>query len=327
MTASNPSSVSMERAEAHHPEGLLLEAQSCYRQPLPDLLYQAQRVHRQHFPADEIQLSTLLNIKSGGCTEDCAYCPQSAHHATGLRNGALLGLDAVLQAARAARAAGASRFCMGAAWRAPSDRDVEALCEFVGAVRAEGMETCLTVGMLTPAQAERLSEAGLDYYNHNLDTSAAHYDRIVSTRDYQDRLDTLHAVGAAGLRICSGGILGMGESVDDRLAMLCTLASLPVPPESVPINLLVPVPGTPLADSPPVDVFDLVRTIATARILLPKARVRLSAGRRELSDEAQALCFLAGANSLFYGDFLLTTENPTTHDDQRLFERLGMRAV
>jgi len=316
----------MERADSP-PEGLLEEARACYGQPLPDLVYQAQRVHRQHFPADELQLSTLLNIKSGGCTEDCAYCPQSAHHATGLANGALLGVGPVLQAARAARAAGASRFCMGAAWRAPTDRDVEALCDLVEAVRSEGLETCLTVGMLTPAQAERLSAAGLDYYNHNLDTSPAHYARIVSTRDYQDRLDTLNAVGAAGLRICSGGILGMGESVEDRLALLSVLAGLPVRPESVPINLLVPVPGTPLQDSPPIDVFDLVRTIATARILMPQARVRLSAGRRDLSDEAQALCFLAGANSLFYGDFLLTTENPSTHDDQQLFERLGMRAV
>ncbi|HAZ60781.1 MAG TPA: biotin synthase BioB [Gammaproteobacteria bacterium] len=308
--------------------GLLLEeARACYGQPLPDLIFQAQRVHRQHFAADELQLSTLLNIKSGGCSEDCAYCPQSAHHATGLANGTLLGVAPVVQAARAARAAGASRFCMGAAWRAPTDRDVDALCNLVEAVRAEGLETCLTVGMLTAPQAERLSQAGLDYYNHNLDTSRAHYGRIVSTRDYQDRLDTLQAVGEAGMRICSGGILGMGETVEDRLSMLCTLATLPVPPESVPINLLVPVPGTPLEQSAPVDIFDLVRTIATARILLPKARVRLSAGRRELSDEAQALCFMAGANSLFYGDFLLTTENPATTDDQRLFERLGMRAV
>jgi biotin synthase len=309
------------------PDLLLEEARACYRQSLPDLLFQAQRVHRQHFAADELQLSTLLNIKSGGCTEDCAYCPQSAHHATGLANGALLGVGAVREAARAARAAGASRFCMGAAWRAPTDRDVAALCELVEAVRAEGLETCLTVGMLEPAQAERLAQAGLDFYNHNLDTSREHYARIVSTRDYQDRLDTLRAVGEAGLRICSGGILGMGETVEDRLRMLCTLASLPVPPESVPVNLLVPVPGTPLEASAPIDVFDLVRTIATARILLPEARVRLSAGRSSLSDEAQALCFIAGANSLFYGDFLLTTGNPSCHDDRRLFERLGMRAV
>jgi biotin synthase len=298
-----------------------------YHQPLPDLLFRAQAVHRQHFAADEVQLSTLLNIKSGGCSEDCAYCPQSAHYNTGVRNEGLLARETVVQAARTARAAGASRFCMGAAWRSPTDRDVDALCELVGAVREQGLETCLTVGMLSPSQAARLSEAGLDYYNHNLDTSASYYQRIISTRGYQDRLDTLAAVGEAGMKICSGGILGLGENVSDRMEMLCTLAALPVTPESVPINLLVPVAGTPLEDSPPVDVFDLVRTIAVARVVMPRARVRLSAGRRSLSDEGQALCFLAGANSLFYGDVLLTTENPSTDADRNLLQRLGMRAV
>lgn len=303
------------------------QALALYHQSLPELLFQAQTVHRQHFRPDEVQLSTLLNIKSGGCPEDCAYCPQSAHYQTEVDSTGLLAGPAVRAAAQEARAQGASRFCMGAAWRAPTDSDVGALCGLVEVVREEGLETCLTVGMLTAAQAARLKAAGLDYYNHNLDTSAEHYARIISTRDYQDRLDTLEAAGAAGLKLCSGGILGLGEAIPDRMDLLCTLANLVVPPESVPINLLVPVAGTPLSQAPSVDVFDLVRMVATARILLPRARVRLSAGRKGLSPEAQALCLLAGANSIFYGDQLLTTDNPAAASDQQLLTTLGMHAV
>lgn len=298
-----------------------------FREPLTELIHQAQLQHRRHFDPTEVQLSTLLNVKSGGCPEDCAYCPQSAHYATGVASTALLEPERVRAAALEALAAGASRFCMGAAWRAPTDRDIGALCKLIGVVRELGMESCLTVGMLSASQAQTLSEAGLDFYNHNLDTSESHYQTIISTRDYQERLDTLRHVGEAGMRICSGGILGLGESVTDRAEMLCTLANLPVGPESVPINLLVPVAGTPLADSAAVDVFDLVRTIAVARIIMPKARVRLSAGRRGLSDEGQALCFLAGANSIFYGDRLLTTENPDISADRALLARLGLRPV
>lgn len=302
------------------------EAEAVYRAPLPDLLYAAQTVHRRHFAADRLQLSTLLNIKSGGCPEDCAYCPQSARHRTATEVSALLPLEEVVAAARRARTAGATRFCMGAAWRSPRARDLERVAEMVAAVKGLGLETCATLGMLDAAQARRLKAAGLDYYNHNLDTSPEHYGAIITTRRYQDRLATLRHVREAGLRVCCGGIVGLGESVRDRVRMLLELAAFPEPPESVPINALVAVPGTPLADAPPVDAFDMVRTIALARILLPKSYVRLSAGRAAMSRAEQALCFLAGANSVFYGERLLTTGNPQVSADHALFADLGLRA-
>ena len=270
------------------------------------------------------QLSTLLSIKTGACPEDCAYCPQSIHHDTGVERTGLLPLEEVLVRARAARDAGATRFCMGAAYRSPKPKDLERVKAMVREVRALGLETCATLGMLTPAQARELKEAGLDYYNHNLDTSADFYAGIITTRRYEDRLDTLAAVRDAGLRVCCGGIIGMGETVRDRASLLVALASLPVPPESVPINRLVAVPGTPLADAPAIDPFDFVRTIAVARIVLPRATLRLSAGRDTMSDELQALCLLAGAGSIFYGEKLLTTGNPDVDRDRRLLERLGL---
>ena len=295
--------------------------------PFNDLLFRAQQVHRAHFDANQVQASTLLSIKTGACPEDCAYCPQSAHHRTGLEVERLLPLDEVLAAARRARAGGASRFCMGAAWRSPRDKDIEPLVEMVRGVKALGLETCLTAGMLSEPQARRLADAGLDYYNHNLDTSPEFYGEIIGTRTYDDRLRTLAAVRTAGLKVCCGGIIGMGESRSDRAGLLEQLAALDPHPESVPINQLVRVEGTPLADVEPPDPFEFVRTIAVARILMPRSRVRLSAGRTEMSDELQALCFLAGANSVFYGDKLLTTGNPGTEHDRRLFERLGLEAV
>jgi biotin synthase len=298
-----------------------------YRLPFNDLLYRAQTVHRAHFDANEVQISTLLSIKTGGCPEDCAYCPQSAHFTTSVKSEKLMAREDVLAEARKARAAGASRFCMGAAWRAPNDRDLEQLAEIMAGVKSLGLETCATLGMLTRSQAERLKDAGLDYYNHNLDTSEAYYDRIISTRTYQDRLDTLAHVRAAGIHVCCGGILGMGESPEDRAELLRTLANLPEHPESVPINMLVRVEGTPLESEKPIDPFDFVRTIAVARILMPDSFVRLSAGREAMSSELQALCFLAGANSIFHGEKLLTTPNPATHEDRRLFDRLGLRPL
>jgi len=303
------------------------EVLALFRLPFNDLLFQAQQVHRAHFDPNEVQISTLLSIKSGGCPEDCAYCPQSAHFETGVQSQQLMPEDAVLAEARRAKAAGASRFCMGAAWRAPKDRDVEQVAALVAGVKALGLETCATLGMLTRSQAERLSAAGLDYYNHNLDTSEEYYGKIITTRTYQDRLDTLAHVRAAGIHVCCGGILGLGESVDDRAAMLRALATLSIHPESVPINLLVRVGGTPLATAETVDPLEFVRTIAVARILMPRSCVRLSAGREAMSDELQALCFLAGANSIFYGEKLLTTPNPATHADRRLFERLGLKPL
>ncbi|MGD9600200.1 MAG: biotin synthase BioB [Gammaproteobacteria bacterium] len=294
------------------------------RMPLMDLLYRAHVVHRAHFDPNRVQLSTLLNIKTGGCPEDCGYCPQSARFDTSVPAGDLLDVDTVREAARRARDAGASRFCMGAAWRSPKDRDLDRVIPLIQAVKDLGMESCVTLGMLKPAQANRLKDAGLDYYNHNLDTSPEYYEKIISTRTYQDRLDTLGAVRDAGINVCCGGIVGMGESVDDRAGLLCTLANMPVQPESVPINMLVRVKGTPLADTAAVDAFDMVRTIAAARIMMPKSYVRLSAGRREMNDETQALCFFAGANSIFYGEQLLTTDNPLTVEDRALFERLGL---
>jgi biotin synthase len=301
------------------------EVQALFALPFPELVFHAQSVHRRWFDPAEVQVSTLLSIKTGGCPEDCAYCPQSVRYDTGLEREALLAIDEVIERATAAREAGATRFCMGAAYRSPKDRDLAVVMEMVRRVRALGMETCATLGMLTPEQALALKEAGLDYYNHNLDTSEAFYGKIISTRTYQDRLDTLEAVRNAGINVCCGGILGMGEAAADRAALLHTLATLPEHPQSVPINQLVQVAGTPLAGSAPLDPFDFVRAIAVARILMPRAHVRLSAGRSDMSDELQALCFLAGANSIFYGEKLLTTGNPDVAADQALFARLGLR--
>jgi biotin synthase len=293
--------------------------------PFNDLMFRAQQVHRAHFDANAVQLSTLLSIKTGGCPEDCQYCPQAKRYHTGVQDEPLLSVDAVREAARAAKANGATRFCMGAAWRSPKDRDLDKVAAMVAGVAALGLETCATLGMLTPAQATRLKQAGLDYYNHNLDTSEAYYGEVITTRTYQDRLDTLAAVRGAGIRVCCGGILGMGESPADRVAFLHTLATLDPHPESVPINLLVQVPGTPLAGTPALDPIEFVRIVALARILMPRSHVRLSAGREGMSDELQALCFLAGANSIFYGEKLLTTGNPDTASDHTLFNRLGIR--
>lgn len=296
--------------------------------PFNDLLFRAQQVHREHFDPNAVQLSTLLSIKTGGCEEDCKYCPQSAHFDTGLEAGKLLPLDEVLDAARAAKASGATRFCMGAAWRTPKNgKQFDQVLDMVKGVRELGLETCCTLGMLTDDQAERLAEAGLTAYNHNLDTGPEYYDKIITTRTYQDRLDTLGRIRNAGIHVCSGGIVGMGERLEDRLAMLQTLASHEPHPESVPINALVAVEGTPLEDQPPVDAFSMVRMIATARIMMPRSRVRLSAGRTQMSDEAQALCFVAGANSIFTGDKLLTTPNPGEDHDKQLLLTLGMRPL
>jgi biotin synthase len=302
----------------------LAEVRALLALPFMDLILEAQRVHRAHHLPNTVQMSTLLSIKTGACPEDCAYCPQSVHYETGVGREALMEVAAVRECAARARAAGATRFCMGAAYRAPKARDLETIVEMIRAVRELGLESCATLGMLTPAQAAQLKAAGLDYYNHNLDTSAEFYGEIISTRTYQQRLDTLAAVRAAGLKVCCGGIIGMGESADDRAQLLRTLANLPEHPESVPINRLVKVPGTPLAEAPEVDAFDFVRTIAAARVLMPRAHVRLSAGREGMSDELQALCFLAGANSIFYGEMLLTTGNPDVARDRSLLERLGL---
>ncbi|HXF87261.1 MAG TPA: biotin synthase BioB [Xanthobacteraceae bacterium] len=300
------------------------ELHALFELSFPDLIYEAQRVHRLHFDPAEVQISTLLSIKTGGCPEDCAYCPQSAKYATGVEATKIMDLDAVLAAAGAAKAAGASRFCMGAAWREPKDRDIEKVCNMVAGVKALGLETCATLGMLTQAQAQRLKSAGLDYYNHNIDTSPEYYGKIITTRVYQDRLATLEAVRAAGIHVCCGGIVGMGETREDRVGMLLMLANLPQHPESVPINMLVRVKGTPLADRPPLDPLEFVRTIAVARIAMPKSVVRLSAGREDMSEETQALCFLAGANSIFYGPRLLTTPNPEPDRDLALMAKLGL---
>jgi biotin synthase len=292
--------------------------------PLPELMFRAQTIHRHYFDPTEVQISTLLSIKTGGCPEDCAYCPQSAHYDTGVDAEKLMRLDDVLGAARAAKASGASRFCMGAAWRAPKDRDVENVCAMVAGVRALGLETCATLGMLTADQAQQLKASGLDYYNHNLDTSLEFYGEIITTRTYQDRLDTLDHVRAAGIHVCCGGIVGMGEAREDRVGMIATLASLPAHPESVPINMLVKVAGTPLAQENALDPIEFVRTIAVARVTMPKSVVRLSAGREDMSEETQALCFLAGANSIFYGPKLLTTPNPGRDRDRALMDKLGL---
>ena len=303
----------------------LEEVRALHRLPFADLMHRAQTVHRRHFDPNEVQVSTLLSVKTGACPEDCAYCPQSIRYDTGLEREALMEPEAVVERARAARDAGATRFCMGAAWRSPKDRDLEKVAAMVEGVASLGLETCATLGMLTPAQAKRLKDAGLDYYNHNLDTSEAFYGEVITTRTYQDRLDTLAAVRAAGINVCCGGILGMGEQPEDRVAFLHTLATLDPHPESVPINNLVQVEGTPLAGTAAIDPLEFVRIVALARILMPGSHVRLSAGRSAMSDEMQALCFLAGANSIFYGEKLLTTGNPDTASDHALFERLGIR--
>ncbi len=300
------------------------EIASLLDHPFNDLLFRAQTVHRAHFDPNRIQMSTLLSIKTGACPEDCGYCSQSAKHDTGLERERLLPVAEVVDAARAAKANGATRFCMGAAWRNPSDKNLDQVVRMIEAVRGIGLETCVTLGMLTREQAFRLSDAGLDYYNHNLDTSPEFYGQVITTRTYQDRLETLGHVQAAGMKVCSGGILGMGESRRDRASMLRQLANLPKHPESVPVNLLVQVEGTPLYGTADLDPLELVRTIAAARILMPRSYVRLSAGRSDMSDELQALCFLAGANSVFYGERLLTTPNAESDRDQRLFDRLGM---
>ena len=293
--------------------------------PFADLLYRAQQVHREHFDANTVQLSTLLSIKTGGCPEDCGYCPQAARYDTGVTNQELMQLTDVLDAARAAKAAGASRFCMGAAWRGPKQRDLEPVLDMVREVKALGLETCATLGMLKEGQAEQLKKAGLDYYNHNLDTSPELYTDIITTRAYQDRLDTLARVRDAGMNVCCGGIVGMGENVSGRAGLIAQLANLDPYPESVPINNLVKVEGTPLDHTADLDPLDFVRTIAVARITMPTAYVRLSAGRQEMSDTVQALCFLAGANSIFYGEQLLTTGNPAVERDRALLDKLGMR--
>jgi biotin synthase len=300
------------------------EVRALFELPFSELLYRAQTVHRRHFDPTAVQISTLLSIKTGGCPEDCGYCPQSVHYDTGLEPEALLDVEEVLSAARRARDAGATRFCMGAAWRRPRGRNFERVLEMVRRVRAEGLETCVTLGMLEAEQAQALKQAGLDYYNHNLDTSPEFYGEIITTRSYQDRLDTLAHVRAAGINVCCGGIVGLGENRDDRISLLCELANLPEHPASVPINELVKVAGTPLEHESGVDPLEFVRTIAVARLLMPVSWVRLSAGRSAMSDELQALCFLAGASSIFYGEKLLTTGNPDTARDDALFEKLGL---
>jgi len=300
------------------------EVRALFELPFPDLIYRAQRVHRAHFDPRQVQISTLLSIKTGGCPEDCAYCPQSAHYEAGVKAEKLMDAAAVVAEARAARQAGASRFCMGAAWRSPKDRDLDAVCAMVAGVKALGLETCATLGMLTQPQAQRLKDAGLDYYNHNLDTSPEFYGEIITTRTFRDRLETLDHVRTAGISVCCGGIVGMGESREDRVGMIVALATLPVHPESVPINMLVQVEGTPLATGQAFDAIEFVRTVAVARITMPASVVRLSAGREDMSEETQALCFVAGANSIFYGPKLLTTPNPERDRDRVLMDKLGL---
>lgn len=314
------------RPAAGQPRWAVEDVQALFALPFSDLIYQAQTVHRAHFDPHLVELATLLSVKTGGCPEDCGYCPQSVHFDTGVAASKLMGVDSVRSAALAAKAAGATRFCMGAAWRAPKDRDIEAVAELVKTVKASGLEACATLGMLSDGQAQTLRAAGLDYYNHNLDSAPDFYGDIITTRDYQDRLDTLARVRSAGLKVCCGGIVGLGESRQQRAALVAELANLQPYPESVPINHLVKVAGTPLADQPDLDPLEFVRTIAVARITMPMARVRLSAGRQSMSDAVQALCFVAGANSIFYGDKLLTTPNPEGNDDLALLARLGLEA-
>jgi len=302
------------------------EAAIIYNLPFNDLLFRAHGVHRTNFEPNTVQMSRLLSVKTGGCAEDCGYCSQSAHYPTGLKASKLMEVKRVLAEARKARDGGATRYCMGAAWRSPKDRDMDAIVAMVEGVKALGMETCMTLGMLTPQQSSRLKDAGLDYYNHNIDTSERFYSEIITTRTFADRLETLANVRETGIKVCAGGILGMGETTDDRISMLVTLANLPTPPESVPINMLIPIPGSKLANAGSLDPIDFVRTIALARILMPTSHVRLSAGRTDMSDETQALCFFAGANSIFVGDTLLTADNPDEDQDTALFRRLGLKA-
>jgi biotin synthase len=302
-------------------------ARALYELPFADLIFRAQTVHRANFDPNEVQMSTLLSIKTGGCPEDCGYCSQSAHFETGLKASKLMALDEVRTAAEQAKAGGATRFCMGAAWREPKDRDIDVLCDMVKEVKSLGLESCMTLGMLTQTQADRLAEAGLDYYNHNIDTGPEYYGKVITTRTLQDRLDTLEHVREAGMAVCCGGIIGMGEAREDRIGMLVTLANLPTPPESVPINALMKIKGTPLGDSAPIDNFEFVRTIAAARIMMPTSVVRLSAGREHMSEELQSLCFLAGANSIFIGPKLLTTANPAKAKDDALWTKLGVRPM
>ena len=303
----------------------LSDVEALFNLPLNDLLYAAQWVHRKNFDANAVQISTLLSIKTGGCPEDCAYCPQSIRYDTNVETENLMSLDEVRLAAREAKAAGATRFCMGAAYRGPKNRQVEKIAQMITEIKAMGMETCATLGLLTQTQAEQLACAGLDFYNHNLDTSESYYPKIITTRSFSDRLETLEHVRAAGMKVCCGGIIGMGENRSDRVSLLHTLSTLVPQPESVPINQLVPIPGTPLAEKGCVDGLEFARTIGVARILMPRSHVRLSAGRGEFTDELQALCFAAGANSIFYGDILLTTENPEHEADQALFSKLGLK--
>src|SRR3954470_5008536 len=326
LTAVSPaSSIPCPGASVRH-DWTREEVRALFALPFPKLMFRAQSVHRLHFDPTEVQISTLLSIKTGGCPEDCAYCPQSVHYDTAVKVEKLMSLDAVLAEARAAKRAGASRFCMGAAWREPKDRDLDKVCTMVAGVKALGLETCATLGMLNAVQAGRLKASGLDYYNHNLDTSPEYYGAIITTRTFQDRLDTLGHVREAGMHVCCGGIVGMGESAEDRIGMIAVLASLPAHPESVPINMLVAVEGTQLArgEGGKLDPIEFVRTVAVARITMPESVVRLSAGREDMSDETQALCFLAGANSIFYGPKLLTTANPGRDRDQELMDRLGL---
>ena len=314
-----------ELADPGSPRWPLIEIEALFDLPFNDLLFRAQQVHREHFDPNEVELATLLSIKTGGCPEDCGYCPQSVHYDTGVEASKLMDLDSVREAALAAKAAGATRFCMGAAWRAPKDRDIDNVATLVREVKSLGLEACCTLGMLSQDQAQSLKDAGLDYYNHNLDTAPEAYGRVITTRDYQDRLDTLNHVRDVGMSVCCGGIVGMGESRAERAGLMAQLANLEPHPESVPINELVQVPGTPLAGTEKIDPFEFVRTIAVARITMPTARVRLSAGRQQMDEALQALCFLAGANSIFYGDKLLTTGNPDADRDRALLNRLGLK--
>ncbi len=305
----------------------LESAEKLYSKPFLDLLTEAQSVHRANFPHNMVQVSTLISIKTGSCPENCSYCPQSAHYETGLQKEPLMEIQEVVEAAKKARAAGSTRFCMGAAWRGPRDQDLDVVCQMVTEVKKLGMETCVTLGLLKDHQADALRDAGLDYYNHNIDTSPDHYGKIITTRTFEDRIKTIENVRKSGVKVCCGGILGMGETAKDRLEMLLVLANMDEQPESVPINQLIAIPGTPLADQTAVDPFDFVRTIAVARVLMPKSYVRLSAGREQMSDELQALCFMAGANSIFYGEKLLTADNPVPEKDLSLLNRLGLERL
>ena len=309
---------------AHRPRWTLSQVTELFEKPLLDLLFEAQQVHRQHFDPRQVQVSTLLSIKTGACPVDCKYCPQSSRYKTGLEAERLMEVEQVLESARKAKAAGSTRFCMGAAWKNPHERDMPYLEQMVQGVKAMGLEACMTLGTLSESQAQLLANAGLDYYNHNLDTSPEFYGNIITTRTYQERLDTLEKVRDAGIKVCSGGIVGLGETVKDRAGLLLQLANLPTPPESVPINMLVKVKGTPLADNDDVDAFDFIRTIAVARIMMPTSYVRLSAGREQMNEQTQAMCFMAGANSIFYGCKLLTTPNPEEDKDLQLFRKLGL---